>query len=105
MSSKSVSELRVIIANIRTIIAELDRKQIFGLERRENYFFKFHPNLMNEYPFLVSQLCSGNDNSMLDIMLRHREEVEIGEKTEKEVDLIVGEKISDTFMKLTPAND
>jgi hypothetical protein len=100
-----VSELRQIISNIKNIILELDRRQIFGQEKRENYFFKNHSDIMNTYPFLVSMLCSGEDSSMLDIMLRHKEEIETGERSAVEVDEIVGEKISDSFLKLTPVND
>lgn len=105
MNSKSVSELRTIIANIKTIILDLDKRQIFGQERRENYFFKYHESIMNEYPFLVSQLCSGSDNGMLEIMLRHKEEMDSGEKTSQEVDEIVGEKLSTSFLNFTPVDD
>ena len=102
MEKPSVNKLREIISEIKVIILDLDKRQIFGIEKRENYFFKNHPDIMNQYPFLVSQLCSGTDTSMLDIMLRHIEEMETGEKTEKEVDIIVGEKLAESFLNLEP---
>ena len=102
MDRPSVNKLREIINQIKLIILDLDKRQIFGIEKRENYFFKNHSDIMNQYPFLVSQLCSGIDNTMLDIMLRHIEEMETGEKTEKEVDVIVGEKLASEFLHLEP---
>ena len=95
----SVKDLRNVIKNIQKVIKELDKKQIFGQEQRENYFFDNHVDIMNKYPFLVSHLCSGNDNSMLEIMFRHLEEVEVGEKTYEQADVTIGEKLVTSFIK------
>jgi len=95
----SVKDLRSVIKNIQKIIKELDKKQIFGQEQRENFFFDNHIEIMKEYPFLVSHLCSGNDNSMLEIMFRHLEEVEVGDKTYEQADLVVGEKLANNYIK------
>ena len=95
----SVKDLRNVIRNIQKVIKELDKKQIFGQEQRENYFFDNHADIMNKYPFLVSHLCSGNDNSMLEIMFRHLEEVEVGEKTYEQADVTIGEKLVTSFIK------
>jgi hypothetical protein len=95
----SVKDLKNVIKNIQKIIKELDKKQIFGQEVRENYFFDNHVDIMSKYPYLVSHLCSGNDNSMLEIMFRHLEEVEVGEKTPEQADEIIGEKLVATYIK------
>ena len=95
----SVKDLKNVIKNIQKIIKELDKKQIFGQEVRENYFFDNHTDIMSKYPYLVSHLCSGNDNSMLEIMFRHLEEVEVGEKTSAQADEIIGEKLVAAYIK------
>ena len=99
MSDKpSVKELRKTIDTIKKIIKDLDKKQIYGLENRENYFFENHTELVPKYQFLVSHLCSGDSNDMLEIMLRHLEEIEMGEKTNDEVDVVIGEKLASKFL-------
>jgi len=94
----TVKELQDVIKNVEKIIRVLDKKQIFGQEERENYFFEHHNDIMGKYPFLISHLCSNTNNDMLDIMLRHIEEVEIGEKTKEEAELIVREKLAANFI-------
>ena len=96
----SVKELRATIKRIETIIMKLDKLQIYGLEKREDYFFKNHTDIMNQYPFLVSQLCSTTDNSILEIMLSNLEEMERGQKTADAADVIIGEKLAESFIKL-----
>ena len=95
----SVKDLRKTITQIKEIITILDSKQIYGLENRENYFFDNHLDIMNAYPFLVSQLCSGNNTDMLDIMLNQVELIEKGKKTSEEADIDIGQKLADKFMK------
>lgn len=100
MSSKpTTAELKQTILDIKDIIKELDDKQIYGQENRENYFFTFHMDIMNLYPFLVSQLISGNDSSMLDLMLSQLEQVEKGKCSNNEVDITIGEKLAEKYLK------
>jgi len=99
MNQHSVKELRTIIKSIEKIIKTLDKKQIFGIDKREEYFFEHHNDIMSNYPFLVSQLCSNSDNEMLEIMLRHIEEVEMGERTQNEAENIIGEKLVNSYVK------
>lgn len=94
-----VDELKNVINNIKNIIKDLENKEINDLKARENYFWDNHGELMNRYPFLVSQLCSSNDDSMLDYMLNQIEQMEKGNKTNKETDVQVGQKIVDTYVK------
>jgi hypothetical protein len=100
MSSKpTTSELKQTILQIKNIIKELDNKQIYGQENRENYFFTFHTDIMNLYPFLVSQIISGNDLTMLDLMLSQLEQVEKGKCSNDQVDITIGEKLADAYLK------
>lgn len=102
MEKPSVNKLREIICQIKVIIMDLNKQKIYELDKRENYFFTHFPDIMNQYPFLVSQLCSGTDTSMLDTMLSHIEQMETGKKTENEVDVIVGEELASAFLTLNP---
>ena len=104
MEKPSVNKLREIINQINLIILDLTKQHIFDLDKRENYFFSNYPDIMNQYPFLVSQLCSGNDSSMLETMLKHIEDMEEG-KPEKEVDIIVGEELANAYIKLESTNN
>ena len=88
MDKPSVKELQNTIANIKKIILTLDKKQIFDQTKREDYFFDNHPDIMSKYAMLVSQLCSGSVNGMLDIMLSHLQAIEDG-KTLEEVEKII----------------
>ena len=101
INQHTVKELRAIITSIKKIIAILDKKYIFGQEKRETYFFDNHNDIMSKFPFLVSQLCSNDNNNdnMIDIMLRHIEEVELGEKTKEQSDIIIGDKLANNFIK------
>ena len=100
INQHTVKELRAIITSIKKIIAILDKKYIFGQEKRETYFFDNHNDIMGNFPFLVSQLCSNdNNNDMIEIMLRHIEEVELGEKTKEQSDIIIGDKLANNFIK------
>ena len=99
LNQHSVKELREKIKSIEKIISILDKKKIFGQENRENYFFENHNDIMGNYPFLVSQLCSNSDNDMLEIMLRHIEEIELGEKSKDEAELIIGDKLVNNYVK------
>ena len=95
----SVKELRDVIKSVEKIINVLDKKKIFGQENRENYFFEHHNDIMGKYPFLISQLCSNENNDMLEIMLRHIEEIELGEKTKDEAELVIGDKLANSYIK------
>ena len=92
-------EIKQVIVKIQNIIKTLEEKNINSLEEREDYFWKNHSDIMNGYPFLVSQLCSGKDNAMLNFMLTKIEEMEDNNLNQKEVDVEVGQKIVDTYVK------
>ena len=79
MSEKpKVNDLRNIIERIKNINIKIFSKT---LEEKEEYFFKNHSDIMDKYPFLVSQICSGGDLSTLDYMLSSLEQVEKGNST------------------------
>ena len=102
MDKPSVNDLKNTITNIKKIIVTLDKKQIFDQTKREDYFFDNHPEIMNKYAMLVSQLCSGTDNGMLDIMLGHLQTIEDGVVTQHDAEIKLGEQVADKYLKLTP---
>ncbi len=98
MSTPNVSELKEIIGKIQNIIKNMDKKGITGQNAREDYFWNNHSNMMNRYPFLISQLCSSNDTTMLNTMLEQLSEIENGEKTQHEADKDIGEVLAKEYL-------
>ena len=94
-----VEKLKEIIVEIKNIIKILENKNINVLKDREDYFWDNHYDIMNKYPFLVSQLCSGADNEMLNFMLTKIDEMDKTATNNKKMDEIVGQKIVDKFVK------
>ena len=98
MSSRpSLEETKKSINNIKTIIKNIEMKGIITPAEKEDYFWNNHPDLMNKYTFLISQLCSNNDNKMLDIMIAQLEQVEKGMSLD-EADKKIGEKLADNYL-------
>lgn len=93
---KSVLELRMIVENIKNINNKLNKNM--SLTEKENYFFENYPDIMKEYPFLVSQICSGTDLQMLETMFQQMEAMEKGTKSKETVDKELGEKLGDTYI-------
>jgi hypothetical protein len=98
MSSKpTVKEIKSSITTIKTIIKNIESKGIITPTDKENYFWENHPDMMNRFTFLISQLCSNNDNKMLDIMISQLEQVEKG-MTLDEADKQIGEKLASSYL-------
>ncbi len=87
-----------VINNIKTIINNIEKRGINTPETKENYFWKNHSELMNKYPFLVNQLCSNTDNSMLSFMLEYLNKIRKGELKQDDADKIIGDKLSDIYL-------
>ena len=97
MSEKpNVKELRSIINRIKNINIKISFKT---LEEKEDYFFKNHNDIMSNYPFLVSQICSDKDLDQLEYMLNSLEQIENGNSSKDEVDKIVGERLASKYVK------
>lgn len=97
MSKKqNVKELKTIINRIKNINIKIFSKT---LEEKEDYFFKNHYDIMKNYPFLVSQICSGQDLDKLEYMLNSLEQIEKGNSSKDEMDKIVGERLADEYVK------
>ena len=97
MSQKpNVNEIKKVIDRIKRINLKIYSKT---LSEKEDYFFQNHYDIMENYPFLVSQICSGEDLSKLDYMLSSLEQVENGNSTKDEMDKIIGEKLADEYVK------
>jgi hypothetical protein len=97
--SLKMIELKNNIKTIEKIIVTLNKKQIFDLQEREEYFFKNHPDIMERYPFLVSHLCNGGDKEMLNFMLENVVAIDKGVKTSDEADLLVGKKLVNSYVE------
>ena len=96
-STPSLEETKKAINNIKTIIKNIEVKGIIRPADKEDYFWNNHSDLMNRYTFLISQLCSNNDNRMLDIMLNQLEKVEKG-KSLDEADKDIGQVLADNYL-------
>ncbi len=91
-------DITKVINNIKTIINNIENRGINTSEMKEDYFWKNHTDLMNKYPFLVHQLCSNTDNSMLNFMLENLNKIKTGQIKQDDADKIIGEKLSDKYL-------
>ncbi len=97
MSTPDINEIKKTIKNIQIIIQNIELKGITSSSGKEDYFWKNYPDLMNKYTFLISQLCSNTDNSMLDVMIKQLEQVGKGKKME-DADKEIGEKLANNYL-------
>lgn len=93
----SVKEVKETIKTVENIISE--KLQSKTVKEKEDYFWENHYNLMENHPFLVTQLCSGEDKTMLNFMLQKLEQMEKGNVEKNTADEQIGQKIVDTFVK------
>ena len=98
MSTPNVKELKETVIKIQNIIKVMDKKKITGQNKREEYFWTNHGDMMKRYPFLISHMCSGNNMNILNTMFRHLEEIEQGEITQHDADVIVGQKLANEYL-------
>lgn len=98
MSTPNVKDIKEVIIKIKNIINNLSKKNITSPTARENYFWANHSDIMNKYPFLVTQLCSGGDMTMLDMMLYKLEQVEKGELNQDTADKQIGKQLADEYL-------
>ena len=91
-----VESIKNLISRIKKINLKIYSKT---LDEKEDYFFKNYPDIMNKYPFLVYQICSGGDLEKLDYMINSLEQIEKGNIKKDDMDKIVGEKLADEYVK------
>jgi hypothetical protein len=94
MNSQEVVKTIEIIKNI---IKNIERQGIIDPVKKENYFWNNHSDITNKYPFLVSQLCSNADNSILESMIEHLKNIDEGKITKKDADKSIGDELSKKF--------
>jgi hypothetical protein len=94
----SSKEIKNSINNINIIIKNLEQRGITSPKAKEDYFWKNHGDLMNRFPFLVTQLCSGGDMSMLNIMIQELEKIEKGQVSTDDADKEIGQKLVDDYI-------
>lgn len=90
-------EIKSSINKIKTIIKNIELKGITTATDKEDYFWKNHPDMMNRFTFLISQLCSDINSPMLNIMLSQLEQVEKG-MTLDEADKQIGKKLASSYL-------
>lgn len=93
----TLAEIKSSINKIKTIIKNIELKGIINTADKEDYFWKNHPDMMNRFTFLISQLCSDINSPMLNIMLSQLEQVEKG-MTLDEADKQIGEKLAKNYL-------
>ncbi len=93
----SVAEIKASINTIKTIIKNIELKGITNRTDKEDYFWKNHPDMMNRFTFLISQLCSNSDNKMLEVMIAQLEQIEKGMSLE-DADKKIGEKLANNYL-------
>jgi hypothetical protein len=94
----SVFEIKSSIKTIKTIIKNIELKGITRPADKEEYFWTNHPDMMNRFAFLISQLCSNSDNQMLDIMIKQLEDIERGKISSNDADKKIGEKLAASYL-------
>jgi len=96
---KKSEELKNKINVIKNIIKDIKVKHaITTQEEIENYFWTNHKNMMDSYPFLISQLASGKDNLMLNHMLDQIKLIEEGHSKDN-IEKQLGEKLAKEYIK------
>jgi hypothetical protein len=96
-STPSLDETKKAINNIKTIIKNIEMKGITRPADKEDYFWNNHPDLMNRFTFLISQLCSNSDNKMLDLMINQLEMIQNG-KSREDADKDIGEVLANNYL-------
>ena len=97
---KKSDKIKKVIETIDNVILKLNKsKKQMTNEELEDYFWKNHSDIMNEYPFLVCQIIAGADRKMLDYMLSTLDRIESGEQEKDDADVEIGQKIVDDYIK------
>jgi len=94
-----VENIKKIISKIDTIVLELKKKKITDPNELENYFWDNHSDIMNDYPFLVTQIINAADRKMLDYMIQTLTKIENGNQEQNDADVEIGQKIVDDYIK------
>jgi hypothetical protein len=93
----TLAEIKTSINTIKTIIRNIQLKGINTPADKENYFWDNHPDMMNRFAFLISQLCVDIDSPMLNIMLAQLEQIDKGQSLD-EADKQIGQTLADTYL-------
>jgi hypothetical protein len=100
----SVKVLREKIEEIKGILKEIEEFDM-SMDDVLDYFHDNHLNLLKDFPFLIKQLHSKEDNTMLEVMLKTLEEQEQEQengktnKSKKEIDTDIGDILANVYLK------
>lgn len=93
-----VNAMNEIIGKIKTVLINLGKKGITLEKDILDYFWKNHADIMGKYPFLVAVLCSGEDKSMLDLMLYKLKQIQSGDLTHDQADTDIGKQLANDYL-------
>ena len=94
-----VENIKKLILEIDSIVLKLKTKKISDPNEMENFFWENHSNIMNTYPFLVTQIINSQDRKMLDYMIQTLTKIETGNQEQNDADVEIGQKIVDDYIK------
>jgi hypothetical protein len=94
----SVTVLREKIEEIKVILKEIEEFDM-NLDDTLDYFHDNHLELLKDFPFLIKQLHSNDDNTMLEVMLKTLEEKGKTNKSKKEMDKEMGDVLANVYLK------
>jgi hypothetical protein len=87
-------DLNLDIQTIKNVINESKTKDPFQLEM---IFITEHPELYDQYTYLIKKFCKGDDMSMLNELLKGIKKINDGENKEK-VEAKLGEKLAEKYL-------
>jgi hypothetical protein len=87
-------DLKKDISLIKEIINNSNVKDPFQLEMK---FVTEHPELYDQYTYLIKKFCKGDDMSMLDEMLKSIKKINNGESKEK-IEAKLGDKLAEKYL-------
>jgi pyrroloquinoline quinone (PQQ) biosynthesis protein C len=90
--------LKNVVNEIETIINKLKNKKM-SKQEIENYFWNNKKDIMDNYPFLVTNMIETDNRDMLNYMLENIRLMDNGIKTQNEADVDIGQKIVDDYVK------
>ena len=93
-----VKTMKETIDKIKNVLLNIEKKGITNTKDKEDYFWKNHGDIMGKYPFLVSMMCSGQDMSMLDMMMYKLTQIQKGELSHDDADKEIGKQLAADYL-------
>ncbi len=94
----NINDINKTIETIKIVIKNLEIKGITSPKAKEDYFWNNYQEMTNKYPFLVSHLCSGEDNKLLEMMIEKLSNIKNGNISQSDADKEIGQILADKFL-------